>query len=440
MNTERRKRRRLWLGVLVIAIACSGDTHVGCSPTLTCSLRPSRFAPPVMPDAGPNDCTKSDRPCTAASLSLGARHACVVTDAANAICWGDDSQSQRGPAMPLSEGTDAGLYRSQFSHVLDGVLEVTAGAEHTCALLETFAVMCWGNNGEGQVDVTLGQDTLELPALVGLPPATQLAAGAANTCARTEAGILCWGSNRYGQSGGDPTQLVAAPQLVPGSQDAQAVACGVRHCCLLRASQVACWGELIDANGDAYISPRAVPVDGLDGVLQVAAGAGHSCALRVDGVQCWGLNEDGQLGDGTTRASATPVVVPGVPPGAGFVAAGGGELDGHLTGHTCAVDNDGQVLCWGRNAEGQLGRVISADHLKPEAVQLYGEERDDKLNRISRVALGAFFGCALGSRGSVFCWGDDSYEQLGHDPMSEQMKRTPVAGEALRVQRFGRMR
>ena len=91
------------------------------------------------------------------------------------------------------------------------------------------------------------------------------------------------------------------------------------------------------------------------------------------------------------------------------VAAGGGEMEGQLAGHSCAVDGVGQVWCWGRNAEGQLGRVVSADHLKPEVVQEYGATRDDLLDNISRVALGGTFSCALGSSGAVWCWGDDSF-------------------------------
>ena len=431
---------RVLLGALLVALACSGDTHVGCSPTLTCSLRPSRFAAPVTPDAGATDCAATDEGCPAAQLSLGGQHACAISDAGNLYCWGDDSQAQRGPNLDAAVGPDAGSYRNGFSHVADGVLQVSAGAQHTCALLDPATVLCWGRNVEGQIDGARERSVLEQPVPVSIAAVKQLAAGAWHTCALTDTGITCWGSSLYGQAGRDPADTSAAPRLVTETQAADEVSCGVRHCCLRRADKVACWGELIDAQGQPYVSLRPVPVEQLDGVLQVSAGAGHSCALKPDGVMCWGLNDDGQLGDGTTRASAVPVSVPGVPAGAGFVAAGGGEHAGHLAGHACAVDRAGQVLCWGRNAEGQLGRVISADHLKPEAVQAYDPERDDILNRISRVALGAFFSCALGSRGAVYCWGDDSFDQLGNDWQPEHARRVPVAGEALRVQRFGRMR
>ena len=444
MNTESKKvgARRAWLLALLTALACSSDTHVGCSPTLTCSLRPSRFAPPVTRDAGPSDCDATDRRCSAGDLSLGAQHACAVTDGSNLICWGDDSEGQRGKNLEtVGALPDAGSYRNRFSHVLDRAQQVSAGAQHTCALQYTGSVNCFGLNADGQVTGELDPRAVEPPVRVHpLGEVLQLAAGAKHTCGRTADGVYCWGSNQYGQSGRALSDANPGPLLVPNTELVEEIACGVRHCCFRRAGKVACWGELIDAQGAPYVSTQPVPVEGLEGVLQIAAGAGHSCALQADGVMCWGLNDDGQLGDSSTLSSASPVRVRGIPVVVGYVAAGGGEMEGQLAGHSCAVDGVGQVWCWGRNAEGQLGRVVSADHLKPEVVQEYGATRDDLLDNISRVALGGTFSCALGSSGAVWCWGDDSFGQLGTEEEPEHERRTPVAGEALRVRRFGRMR
>lgn len=448
MNTnadKRSVRRRLprLVAVWLFVLACSSDAHVGCSPTLTCSLRPSRFAPPHRLDAGISDCDRSQSRCPVAQLSAGGRHACVVTNAKNVLCWGDNEDGQRGPDEALDVGTDmetdAAVYVDGFSRVLDDALQVSAGDAHTCALLQDQTVWCWGSNSQGQVDGTTRLMKVLQPVRVAVDHVTQIAAGALHTCALTDEGVICWGMSPAGQAGREPSDPDTTPRLVSGTQAAAEVACGVRHCCARNRDGVACWGELIDDAGEAYVSAQPIPIDGTQGALQVSAGAGHSCALKADSVVCWGKNDNGQLGDGTTRASAVAIDVVKISPGAGYVAAGGGEIEGRLVGHTCAVDSASQVICWGRNAEGQLGQSVSADRALPEVVEAFHADGADALDQISRLSLGALFSCALGSRGSVYCWGDNSSAQLGEN-LDPQGSRKPSAGQAVRVQRFGRQR
>jgi alpha-tubulin suppressor-like RCC1 family protein len=461
VNTERPTSIRIPLLAIGIAImfACSSDAHVGCSPTLTCSLRQARFAPTPAIDAGPQQCDLNLRRCAATQVSAGGQHSCAVTDADNLLCWGDNSQAQRGYTLDDPKdshpttysdgiGPDASVYLSNFSRVLDGAKQVAAGGAHTCALLLDGSVKCWGRSAEGQVDGHSDQLTVATPVSVGISAATQIDAGALHSCAVVPAGVMCWGSGKYGQAGREQTESALAPDLVPNTQGAVEVACGVRHTCArLNTLEVMCWGELIDDSGAAYVTPIATLVSGLSGARSISAGAGHSCALSADfSAVCWGNNDSGQLGDGTTQASATPVTVLGLESGAGQVAAGGGELDGRLVGHSCAIDKSSQVACWGRDAEGQLGVGLGSDSPTRQVVLLArvsDSAEKPTLANIESIDLGAFHSCAVGSQGSVYCWGDDTAEQLGSNlglPGGGPSDQPDTPGRASRVGRFGSMR
>lgn len=439
---------------LGVGMACGSDAHVGCSPGPTCSLRPMRFAPPPSVDAGAQTCDLTLRRCAAAQISAGSHHTCALTTGENVLCWGDNSQAQRGDtlddsadahATSTSKGLDrdAGVYLSKVSRVVDDARQVAAGGEHTCTLTSRGRVLCWGRAAEGQVDGHGDQSTAEAPVDPGLTDVTQLCAGALHSCAVVPAGVVCWGSDRYGQAGVEPTEQPLAPTVLADTQGAIAVACGVRHTCAVsRDRRVLCWGELIDETGASYIAATPITVSGLDDAIEISAGGGQSCALTAkQAVVCWGHNDNGQLGDGSTHPSATPVAVVGLGIGARHVAAGGGEIDGHLVGHSCAVDGHFQVACWGRDAEGQLGAGVGDDSSTPVFVLPARVDSMDQptLGDIERVAVGALHSCALDSDGAVFCWGDDASEQLGSELGIGRERDPGVKGLAVRVNRFGRM-
>jgi alpha-tubulin suppressor-like RCC1 family protein len=148
----------------------------------------------------------------------------------------------------------------------------------------------------------------------------------------------------------------ATPATVKGlSGVPTAVAAGYGHTCALSSEgAVECWGANDQGQvGNATTSrqPVSAPARVLplgNDVLAIALGARHSCALtRMGAVTCWGANEWGQLGDGSTAASATPVQVNGLSGPAVAITTG--------QNHTCAVLLSGDVQCWGWNYFGQLG-------------------------------------------------------------------------------------
>src|SRR2546425_1928113 len=178
----------------------------------------------------------------------------------------------------------------------------------------------------------------------------------------------CWGRNDDGQLGDGTFTTSSAAVGVGGLTGAAAVTGGFYHsCALLGDGTVQCWGRNAEGQlGDgSSIGTRApTRVIGITGALAVSGGFQHTCALLSDGtVQCWGRNLEGQLGDGTTTSSSTPVRVGGI---TGAVAVSAGIL------HTCALLANGTVKCWGavgpNNDFGQLGNGATTGSSTPVTV------------------------------------------------------------------------
>jgi alpha-tubulin suppressor-like RCC1 family protein len=150
---------------------------------------------------------------------------------------------------------------------------------------------------------------------------------------------------------------------------------------------------------------------------QVSASGSHACALLPDGtLRCWGYNEYGQLGDGTTTHSSTPVAVAGITAALAVAA-------GHH--HTCALLADGTVGCWGKNEFGQLGNGATCEAppcKTPLAVAVSG------ISTAVAVSPGAYHTCALLADSTVRCWGHNMFGQLGNGANTNSSTPVDVAG------------
>ena len=150
---------------------------------------------------------------------------------------------------------------------------------------------------------------------------------------------------------------------------------------------------------------------GVSPAAAVDAGSFHTCALLQDGtVRCWGLNDSGQLGDGSTNNSSTPVAVAGV---GGAAAVSGGGF------HSCALLGNGTVQCWGRNDSGQLGDPATTTFSSVAPVRVTG------ITTAIAVTAGGFHTCALLADGTVQCWGENDFGQLGNGT-SDPVPGTPT--------------
>lgn len=250
------------------------------------------------------------------------------------------------------------------------------------------------------------------------PPVLQVAAGEAHSCAKKQDGtVKCWGDDTQGQTGTGGKVADAGVIVSPASvdvTDAVDLAAGRSHTCVARKSgKVSCWGFNLDGqlgNGGTDSSPTPVDVQGIDNAFLVAAGGSFSCAVRGSGtVACWGNGGRGQLGNGSNSPSLTPVVVSGL---SGVVAIAAGQS------HACAVKNDGKVVCWGDGANGQLGNGSTDPQPKPVEVS--------SLPKSVSVAAGERSSCALTETGPVLCWGANELGQLGTGAPNNNSNPSPI--------------
>src|SRR2546426_630881 len=249
---------------------------------------------------------------------------------------------------------------------------VAGGGFHACMRLPDGTVQCWGRNNFGQLgngDGNLADSSVPV-AVTGLTTATRVVTGDSHTCALLGDGTVqcCGGRNEDGHLGDGPFTTSSTPVRVGGLTGAAAVAGGFYHtCALLGDGTVQCWGRNAEGQlGDgSSIGTRApTRVIGITGALAVSGGFQHTCALLSDGtVQCWGRNAEGRPGDGATTRPCTPARGGG---GTGAVAVSAGIL------HTCALLANGTVKCWGavgpNNDFGQLGNGATTGSSTPVTV------------------------------------------------------------------------
>lgn len=248
-----------------------------------------------------------------------------------------------------------------------------------------------------------------------------VSAGFDHSCAVTgNGGAKCWGYNRYGQLGDGTTTNRPWPVAVQGlPSEIRAIETGGGHtCAVAHGGDVYCWGVGGSGQlGDGTLESSLVPVsvNGLPtDVTAIAAGHAHTCALSKDGaVLCWGWNKYGQLGDGTTVDKRTPTMVQGL--SSGVVA-----ISIHYE-HSCALADSGLVLCWGRNLGGQLGNGTTKDALTPSAV-------DGLPSDIAAISAGDSQTCALDDKGGAYCWGNNSWGQLGDGTKTRRLRPVAVQG------------
>ena len=340
-----------------------------------------------------------DSPGPYTQVSVGRYSTCALRPDGSVHCWGQYALDNDGPFLQISvfdvacgiktdgsvlcwdrwgEGTQSAPFAPYAPAVdpqrLSQRTVLSAGGNHTCALMANGQIDCWGDNQYGQSAIHSG-------------PFTAIEAGGNHTCGLGLNGrAVCWGKNDQGQAAGKAGPFL---QVVTGHN----YNCGLRP-----NGSVDCWGgdndfgEVEDQNGP---------------FVQLAAGINHVCGIKPNGsVACWGSNWDNQLN---------------IPTGVIFrqLSAGGD--------HTCGLTRAGRILCWGRNADEEslaptgiflhvaAGNTHSCGLKLSGQVECWGRndlgQASDNPGPFVRISAGDNHSCGLSPDGGACCWGDGQYEQ-----------------------------
>jgi alpha-tubulin suppressor-like RCC1 family protein len=384
-------------------------------------------------------------------IAVGASHLCVLKSDGTVWCWGGNLKGQlgdgsrKGGLVPIQVKGLAAATRifagadGSCALKTDGTLwcwgavngspvpalvgrlpdtvEVALGIEHSCARRADGTMWCWGGNGHGQ----LGDGSLlpsDLPVMAGgVTGARHVTVGYEFTCAiDSTSKLLCWGGNDWGTLGIGRRPAQTIPKTVASlkSPVAQLSAADQAFCVRTLEGSVSCWGNsFYTIVGYGPQSVIAAPVTmtslGTSAVDIASGGAGTSCAVLADGgVWCWGMVSD----QGVFARQPVPVEISDLAP-ARRVAVG--------WGHACAQTDDG-VSCWGRNDLGQLGNGLKyLFAMVPGPVKGLAAE-------VVQLASSYSHTCARMADGALWCWGDNSWGQLGDGTNTERLTPVQVAG------------
>ena len=389
-------------------------------------------------------------------ITAGGNHTCILLSSNSVKCFGMGADGQLGNGTTENIGDGVGLSVADSSVVSLGtdrtVRSISAGASHTCALLDNATVKCWGYGGlgalgygnmtnRGNADRQMGGSLPEV-ALGDGRTALQISVGSQHSCALLDNfSVKCWGRGTYGQLGIGSTATIGdgagemgdslTAVVFAAGRSARSIAAGSNHtCAILDNASVVCWGRgnsgqlgqgaisNIGYSGSATVaSTPAIDLTAGHTALAISAGDAHTCAILDNAaVKCWGSGGNGRLGSGATANLGDGAGEMGRLPGT--VNVGEGRTARAISAgsaHTCAVLDNATVKCWGNGASGNLGYGNQNN---------VGDNPNQMGTNLAAVALGTgrtalaisaggTHTCAVLDDATLKCWGDGSSGQLG---------------------------
>jgi alpha-tubulin suppressor-like RCC1 family protein len=393
---------------------------------------------------------------TGAQVAVGRAHACALDVYGDVYCWGNGVYGQLGiPPESLEAKCGRCMPKPTRVEGLPPIRRLASGlSTHSCAIDLAGAIWCWGLDdrkqlGHSAVDQPCAREGFPTvpcnhqPIKVeGIPVAIEVAAGANYTCARMQTDELwCWGDNTLGQAGQPASPAIVTPSPVAGLLTRLgAVSLSPSGSSFLSAvlqnGSIRTWGvffrgslgrnttteaSCVDAVPCQHVSGRVIE-DGtgleLVGTQDVALAGLGGMSLQFDGtVRVWGAGDDGILGDGKgsndgSHDAPFAKTVAGLPPSIRQITSGPTVR--------CAVTAT-DAHCWGRNDLGQTG-VGTASSIACDggALPCVGTPTKAKVpGPVRSVRIGGIFGVALLGDGRIAAWGDNAFGELGHAPGTE---------------------
>ena len=391
----------------------------------------------------------------AVDIAVGHVHSCALLRNGQVQCWGGNYYGQIG------DGTKETRYApTRVRDLPNNIIDVEAGGWRTCALTASGKAFCWGQNGGGLGNGSMAPSPL--PVSVIRPYGvlfTKMNIGYGVTCGISQdKTAFCWGLNFKGQLGRGQPLAHDIPLPVSDIPDTvRSMDTSPSHtCAVLQNGETWCWGLYADVGesaGTVHYAPERMNVPS---AVQVATTSRDTCIVTSAGdVYCWGFGYEespqkiGGLsgpvtyidgGEGTSSPPMTcaligdnivqcwtsepwssPITVT-LPITVSALSVGGQ--------HGCVVGTQGDVYCWGNNEWGQLGTgEREFGDFPPQKVTLPTPARS--------VAAGLQHTCASLSDGTVYCWGHNSFGQLGNGQTGEgSPSPTRVSGLTEKVARI----
>jgi cysteine-rich repeat protein len=392
-------------------------------------------------------CERDCKPSAVVALSGGGGHTCALLRGGAVRCWGDNRYGQLGLASK-STVSNKHPYELETVDLGSPAKALALGSDHTCALLESGDVRCWGKNDRGQLGLAhtqnVGDDegpsTKFAQVQLGAK-AESIAAGGDATCVVMKNGsVRCWGANTHGQLGlghtqdigNDESPVAAEAEVSLGAKTVSVAVASEHACALLEGLLIRCWGHNdvgqlglghVKNIGDDELPTDAQPINFVKGaspaIYSLSAGGKRACIGIDQGLDrgmnwCWGYNGDGGLGVGTVenrpndKADYWGLFWWGQPTEQVVVGST----------HQCVRLYNHAVYCWGLNAKGQLGQPFleaSGDDENPgiHPPLKFPRGDGDTATYPKQITAGESHTCALLNTGAVTCWGHNDRGQLG---------------------------
>jgi titin len=321
-----------------------------------------------------------------------------------------------------AEGT--GLPSTQFASTnIDVLLPEISWGKVACSVGVSGLVWC---SGAAQAGPVLGNGYDRVP-IEGVSDAKQVSVGADHTCALLNSGtVKCWGFNGWGQLGNGSMITPSSPVDVVGLSNVVQVEAGQTFTCARKSDgTVWCWGNGdVNRNGTGTTTSTPVRLTSISGATDLSVGDGMGCVVVSGNVRCWGYVANGRLGNPSNASNTN------VPQIVRNTSTTSNVTTNYLTsvveisssanaGFTCARRSLGTVFCWGDSAVGQVGL---SSGFSTFARQISG------VTTAQSLGLGTTHACVLVSGGSVSCWGWNAAGMIGDGTIGTRITPVTVIG------------